>query len=264
MLYIILLVSLVIFFTFGSIMGVIQTKRMLQMDLDERIRLDFYATVTFSMWIPVIAVLTVVGFSDTAFADIGFSLFVFDYNIVFTVVVLIVVFMWAAFSLYRIAAFLFSAKHRKRRYEIMQKKANSNNYYDLVEAKLMTPKTKREKRWWLGISLTTGICEEIIFRGVFIYLIASIFPYLSIFLVFVIAVALFGLGHFYQGAKGLILTTLAGAFLALAYIVSGSLIPVIVVHFINNFAMAFEYSDRENVVIDKLALSKEIEKKGIA
>jgi len=107
----------------------------------------------------------------------------------------------------------------------------------------MTPKTKNEKRWWVGVSLTTGICEEIIFRGFFIFLIASIFPDMSIYLVLVIAVVLFGLGHFYQGRKGLIITTLIGAFISLVYITSGSLIIVIVMHFITNFANAFEYSN---------------------
>ena len=243
MLHIILLISLVFFFTFGSIMGIIQTKQLLITDFDEKTRMEFYATITFSMWIPVVVVLFIVAFTDIQFADIGFSPLSFDYNITLTIVVLAAAFMWVAFSIYRIIAFLISAKHRKRRNEILVKKVNGNDYYDLVEAKIMTPKTKREKRWWLGISLTTGICEEIIFRGVLIYLITSVFPYISIFFVFVIVVVLFGLGHFYQGAKGLMLTTLAGAFLVLVYIISSSLILVVVIHFINNFAMAFEYSD---------------------
>ena len=224
-------------------MGVRQTRRLLTTDFDEKTRVEFYVTVTFSMWIPVIVVLLVVAFSDIQFANIGFSLLSFGYNFSLTFVVLAAAFMWMVFSLYRIIAYLTCAKHRERRNEIFLKKANGNIYYDLVEAKIMTPKTKREKRWWLGISLTTGICEEIIFRGVFIYLIASIFPNISIFFVFAIAVFLFGLGHFYQGAKGLILTTLAGAFLTIVYIISDSLILVIALHFINNFAMAFEYSD---------------------
>jgi len=145
--------------------------------------------------------------------------------------------------LYMIIAFLVSTKHREHLNAILDKKASGDDYYDLVVSRLMTPKTKNEKRWWLGISLTTGICEEIIFRGFFIFLIASIFPDMSIYLVLVIAVVLFGLGHFYQGRKGLIYTTLMGAFLAVVYIVSGSLIIVIIMHFLTNFANAFEYSE---------------------
>ena len=247
MLHIILLISLVLFFTFGSIVGVKQTKQQLKTDIDEKARVQHYATITFSMWIPVIVILLIVAFSDISFADIGFTKLSFDFNFVLTIAVLILVFLWIAYFLYRIAAFLFSAKYRKRRNEILAKKASGNDYYDLVESKLMTPRTKKEKRWWFGISLTTGICEEIIFRGVFIYLIASIFPNISIHLVFAIAIVLFGLGHFYQGAKGLMLTTLVGVFFTLVYIVSGSLILVIIMHFITNFANAFEYSDKENI-----------------
>ena len=94
MLYIILLISLVVFFTFGSIAGVRQTKQKLKTDIGERERVEHYAAITFSMWIPVVAVLLVVAFSDIAFSDIGFSPVSFDYNIVFTAVVLALAFLW--------------------------------------------------------------------------------------------------------------------------------------------------------------------------
>ena len=243
MLYIVLIVSLVLFFTVGSVMGVRQTKLLLETEMDEKARIQHYATITFSMWIPVIVVLVVVAFSNISFADIGFSLLSFNFDFTLTAAVLALAFLWIAFFLCKIIAFLISEKFRKRRNDALLKKASGSDYYDLVLSKIMTPRTKNEKRWWLGISLTTGICEEVIFRGVFIYLIASIFPNISIFLVLAIAVALFGLGHFYQGVKGLLLATLIGAFFALVYIVSDSLILVIAMHFITNFANAFEFSE---------------------
>ncbi|MCL2565353.1 MAG: CPBP family intramembrane metalloprotease [Defluviitaleaceae bacterium] len=245
MLHIILLVSLVIFFTVGAVLGVKQTKKQLKANIDEKARVQHYAAITFSMWIPVIALFGVVAFSDITFADIGFTSLSFNQNAAITLVILVLAFLWTAFCLYRITAFLVSAKHRQRRNKILLNKANGSDYYDLVDSRLMTPRTKKEKRWWFGVSLTTGICEEIIFRGVFLYLIASIFPNISVYLVFMIAVILFGMGHFYQGTKGLIITTLMGAFLASIYIVSGSLIIVIVMHFLTNFANAFEYSDKK-------------------
>ena len=242
MLYIILLTSLVIFFTFGAIAGVKQTKRMLKSEMDEKSRIQHYATITFSMWVPIIALFFVIIFSDITPADVGFSPLSFDLNIAVTITVLVAALIFILYCLYRIIAFLVSANHRRHRNIILEQKASGKDYYDLVDSRLMTPKTKNEKRWWLGVSLTTGICEEIIFRGFFIFLISQIFPNMSIYFVLVIAVVLFGLGHFYQGIKGLILTTLMGAFLASVYIVSGSLIIVIAMHFLTNFANAFEYS----------------------
>ena len=137
---------------------------------------------------------------------------------------------------------MVSPKHRKRRNEALIRKASGGDYYDLVDSRIMTPKTKKEKRWWLGVSLTTGICEEIVFRGFFIFLIARIFPDMSIYAVVAVAVVLFGLGHSYQGIKGLVISALAGIVLSFIYIVSGSLIIVIGLHFITNFGNAFEYS----------------------
>jgi len=115
----------------------------------------------------------------------------------------------------------------------------------------MTPKTKSEKRWWVGVSLTTGICEEIIFGGFFLFLIAGLFPNMSMYFVAADAVVLFGLGHLYQGGKRLIITFLMGAFLVIVYIVSGSLIIVIVMHFFTNVGNAFEFSPKETFECQK-------------
>jgi len=241
MLYIIMLAALVLFFTFGAIMGDKQTRQLLKSGIDEKTKVQHYRVITFSMWIPVIAIFLIIAFSDITFADIGFAPLSFDLDVVVTIVVLIAAFLWTVFCLFKIIAFLVSAKYRQHRKDALDNKAKGNDYYDLVLCKLMTPKTKSEKRWWFGVSLTTGICEEIIFRGVFIFLIAIIFPDLSVYLVFAIAIVLFSLGHIYQGGKGLVLTALMGAFLAAVYIVSGSLILVIAMHFLTNFANAFEY-----------------------
>ena len=243
MLYIILLVSLVLFYTFGAVVGVKQTRQKLKTDIDEKARVDYYAIVTFGQWIPVVALFLVIAFSDISFADIGFTLPSFQLNSIMTIIIFVVAAIWAAYIFYRIIAFLISAKHRQRCNDLLAKKISGNDYRDLVFYKLMTPRTKKEKRWWTLLSLSAGICEEIIFRGAFVFLVASIFPNISIYLVFIILVGLFGLFHFYQGMKGFILATLAGAFLALLYIASGTLIFVVVLHFLIDIAGAFRYSD---------------------
>jgi len=169
----------------------------------------------------------------------------FQLNPTVTIIIIVAAFLWSAYFLYMIVAFLVSSKHRERRNKVLAQKAQGTDYYDLVISRVMTPKSKKEKRWWLPLSLSAGICEEIIFRGAFVFLVASIFPNFSIFTVFAIMVVIFGLCHFYQGVKGLIITTLAGAFFTLIYIASGSLILVAAIHFITDYANAFEYSDNK-------------------
>jgi len=243
MLYIILLISFVLFYTFGAIVGVKQTREKLKADIVEAARVEYYKVVTFGQWIPVIALLLVLAFSDIALADIGFTLPSFQLNPVITAIVLGAATLWTAYLLYMIIASLSSAKHRQRQNELLAKDASSNDYYNLVTSKLMTPRTKKEKRWWLPLSLSAGICEEVIFRGTFVFLVASIFPDISVYLVWIIVVALFGLFHLYQGLKGFVVTTLAGTFLTLVYIVSGTLIFVIALHFLIDYAIAFRYSE---------------------
>ena len=242
MLHIVLLISLVLFFTYGSIVGVKQTKQLLKMKIDEKTRINYYKAI-FSMWLPVIVLFLVIAFTDITFEDIGFSLLAFNMNKTITIIVLVLAGLWSAYWVCHIVAFLTSAKFRQYRNKVIKTKTTSDNYYDSVIYNLMIPKTKNEKKWWVAVSLTAGVCEEVIFRGVYFFLIASIFPNISVSLVFVIGVGLFGLGHLYQGWKGFTLATLVGAFLALIYIVSGSLILVILIHFLTDLASAFEYSD---------------------
>jgi membrane protease YdiL (CAAX protease family) len=243
MLYIILLAALVSFYAFMSFAGAGQTKRLLRTGIDERARIQTYAATTFGQWIPVIAVFSVVAFSDISLADIGFTLPAFTLNPVITVVVFAAAVLWSSYFLYMIIAFLVSARHRQRRNELLARKAGGDDYYDLVIARLMTPKTPREKAWWLPLSLSAGICEEIIFRGALVFLVTSVFPGIPLYLTFAIVLALFGLAHFYQGGKGLLYTALVGAFFTLIYIATGTLIFVIAIHFLQDFANAFEYSE---------------------
>ena len=110
MLYIILLVSLVLFFTLMGIAGVIQTKRLLKTDVDEITRVQTFATTAFGLWIPVIVLFLVVAFSDISFADIGFTMPSFEMNAVVTIIVMCAAAIFSAyFIVYRIIAFSFSA-----------------------------------------------------------------------------------------------------------------------------------------------------------
>ncbi|HKN66918.1 MAG TPA: type II CAAX endopeptidase family protein [Gemmatimonadaceae bacterium] len=91
----------------------------------------------------------------------------------------------------------------------------------------MLPHTAQEQRWFLTLSMTAGFCEELLYRG---YLPWFFAPWLGSVGAMALVVILFGIGHAYQGRAGTVRATLAGAFLAALVLVTGSLIPAMIVH----------------------------------
>ncbi|HEY6865756.1 MAG TPA: type II CAAX endopeptidase family protein [Candidatus Eisenbacteria bacterium] len=91
----------------------------------------------------------------------------------------------------------------------------------------MLPHDRRELRWFSAVGITAGVCEELLYRGFVLW-------YLGHWLAIGPAVAgsaiVFGIGHFYQGPRGMVTTALVGAFMAAVYLVSGSLLAPMVIH----------------------------------
>ncbi|WP_422392303.1 CPBP family intramembrane glutamic endopeptidase [Niallia oryzisoli] len=77
--------------------------------------------------------------------------------------------------------------------------------------------------------------EEIIYRGFLIYALSQLFPDFSIWFVLIISSILFSLAHTYQGFPNVIRTTIFGFFIAVLYIGLGSIIPLILFHFLVDY-----------------------------
>ena len=92
---------------------------------------------------------------------------------------------------------------------------------------LMLPHSRAELALFFKLSITAGICEELLYRG---YLIWYLSHWLSIYPAAALASLLFGIGHVYQGWRGVLTTGLVGAFLAAVYLVTGSLFAGMVMH----------------------------------
>ncbi len=102
----------------------------------------------------------------------------------------------------------------------------------------LLPITLTERLMWVGVSLTTGICEELMFRGFALeYLMQQPFS-LSFGGSALITSVLFGLGHAYQGRRGVLRTMLFGAALCGLLLLTGSLLFPIVVHTLVNLRIA--------------------------
>lgn len=94
----------------------------------------------------------------------------------------------------------------------------------------MLPESRRERWLFAAVSLTAGICEELLWRG---FLFAALERYApGIHPAFQIAASalLFGVAHAYQGIRGILSTGLLGLFFAYLYVKTGSLLIPIIVH----------------------------------
>jgi uncharacterized protein len=92
------------------------------------------------------------------------------------------------------------------------------------------PETRGEKLAFVGVSVTAGVCEEVVFRGFLIPVLAVATG--SVAVAALASSAVFGLLHGYQGAVGVVRTALLGLLLALPLLATGSIVPAILAHFL--------------------------------
>jgi membrane protease YdiL (CAAX protease family) len=95
---------------------------------------------------------------------------------------------------------------------------------------LLTPTTRRERKWFAIVAISAGICEEIIYRALPFAILALWWPGGDPRWYAVIVGGFFGLAHVYQGAAGIVATALLGTVLGLVYAGTGSLLAAMVLH----------------------------------
>ncbi len=94
------------------------------------------------------------------------------------------------------------------------------------------PHSQHELRWFAAVAITAGVCEELLYRGfLFCYLRAA----LDLGPAIAIGALAFGLAHFYQGSRGILVTGLVGAVMFGLYMFSGSLFVPMAVHALVDF-----------------------------
>ena len=100
----------------------------------------------------------------------------------------------------------------------------------------VTPATERELKLFLGVSVTAGICEEILARGFMLWYFSAWLPWWA---AIAAVIAAFGVGHAYQGVRGVLLTAAVGSIALALYVWTGSLAAPIVVHAVVDLANGF-------------------------
>lgn len=91
----------------------------------------------------------------------------------------------------------------------------------------LMPRTIAEARMWAGVSLTAGICEEVLYRSFLLWYFEA---FLDRGLAAIAAVVAFGLAHAYQGRRGMLATGVIGGLAMAAYLATDSLVAPIVFH----------------------------------
>ena len=91
----------------------------------------------------------------------------------------------------------------------------------------LAPQSDTEYRLFDMVSITAGVCEEILYRGL---LLATMMSLVGTWPAIAITSLIFGLGHAYQGISGVVKTGLVGLILAWLTVSTGSLFIAIVLH----------------------------------
>jgi membrane protease YdiL (CAAX protease family) len=116
---------------------------------------------------------------------------------------------------------------------------------------LMLPHDRVEWRPFWRLAITAGLCEELLYRGYLTWYFSHVVSWWPAGLLAALA---FGLGHAYQGPRGILMTGIVGAFLFAMYAFTGSLFVSMALHALMDLhsghlaLRAYEQRQREEAV----------------
>lgn len=96
----------------------------------------------------------------------------------------------------------------------------------MSNAEALLPHTRGERRGFAVVSITAGICEEVLFRGFVMWYFAG----WGIVAAVAVSSLFFGLGHIYLGVPHVLRTAIIGLVFAFIVLAAGSLWPAIIIH----------------------------------
>jgi len=175
-------------------------------------RVVMYRSWILHLWLPVLILMVLLNQSEISLNDIGLQWHWDLANL-----------LSAAGLLMLCGYFLFSLNKLHKNTDDHQGLRKQIAYIQW-----MTPSTAKEARYFIfGLSISAGICEEILFRGYLMLVLGDYFPTYAVVLISSLA---FGLPHIYQGPMHIIRTAIVGATMALIYIFTDSIIIPILLH----------------------------------
>lgn len=186
-------------------------------------KLRYYKTLCSWLWISSVIALLAVGArplltTEPAPQEIPWLLLhVWAFYLVEIVIALFVALMLLPFA----TVFWKKVKRQPRKYS----SAEAFKAFDYF-----FPATWTERRWWVFVCITAGVCEETLYRGFLLHYLHT-FPWaLNLTLALLISSVIFGLGHLYLGIGGVIGMTISGLIFGLLFILTGSLLLPMILH----------------------------------
>jgi uncharacterized protein len=178
--------------------------------------------------IPAAAILLLMPYSKMTLDDIGFKWIALKENGMnnwVTYPVLIVALAYFLMNIYTIFILNVSKEARVKTSKKLP-----------VIYKHLFPVTRKETRLWDLVSLNAGITEELLYRGYLFHMLALLFPDYSLLFILIVSTSIFGIGHICQGLE-VIKSTILGLFYGFLYIVFDSIVPLMIIHFVQDLTV---------------------------
>lgn len=199
-----------------------RTYRKLKRDISEEdrdsgsARVRFYRLGILDEWLWVAVILLIVVLGGQALADLGLELEAPSPEVL---TIILAMALGASFPL--LAMWARSRRSGERLGEQFERM--------LEPVRALLPYGRKERRLFGALSVTAGICEEILFRGFLLFYLQEVFG-TTLWVAVAVSSLIFGLCHIYQGTLAVLTTGAFGAAMAILYLFSGSLLLPIIVH----------------------------------
>lgn len=122
---------------------------------------------------------------------------------------------------------LFVLQARKVEKALVRPKAVARLREKLAFAYSISPETASERYWFWLVSISAGICEELVYRGFVTWFISA---WTGVIVAIIVSSAIFGLAHIYLGVAQVPRVAIVGLGFAILVLISGSLFPAMVIH----------------------------------
>ena len=233
--------------------GIVYNRRYKGVCISQDVRITIYRRSMVESWIATLVLGVAALFAGLSMGELGLSwpVFRFHSDMVLSIVVLVVVGIFAVLTVIQIIGLLRSNKARQRAWSQLTDEAGADAILKDLAAQIMVPRRPREKRVFTLVCATAAICEEFTMRGVLFVVLLALLPDVLLPLLPILAGVLFGLAHSYQGVSGVIKTALMGIGFSYLYFISGSLLPCIILHFIVDISSRFLYPAESSKDVDK-------------
>ena len=114
----------------------------------------------------------------------------------------------------------------------------------LERLRFFLPATVLERRWFAGLSVSAGFCEELLFRGFLLRYLHTWPLQLGLAWAIPAAAIVFGAHHLYQGKSGVFSTALGGVVFTAILLVSGSLLAGMIYHALADVSLLLYWRPR--------------------